>query len=83
MSAIPPHPAAIWWVVEAYTSGGALTIEFLYPQNLVADSVVGAIADGMEAWFDRLTQAAALQTLPAELALDADDLQALTERLGL
>jgi hypothetical protein len=70
-------------VVEAYISAGALTIELLYPQDLVSDAVISEIADGMEAWFDRFTQAATWQSLPAELALDADDLQALTERLGL
>jgi amino acid adenylation domain-containing protein/non-ribosomal peptide synthase protein (TIGR01720 family) len=79
----PAAPRRHLLVVEAYTSGGALTIELLYPQDLVADSVIAGIADRMEAWFDHLTQAAPWQSLPAELAFDADDLQALTERLGL
>jgi amino acid adenylation domain-containing protein/non-ribosomal peptide synthase protein (TIGR01720 family) len=79
----PAAPRRHLLVVEAYISAGALTIELLYPQDLVSDAVISEIADGMEAWFDRFTQAATWQSLPAELALDADDLQALTERLGL
>jgi amino acid adenylation domain-containing protein/non-ribosomal peptide synthase protein (TIGR01720 family) len=79
----PAAPRRYLLVVEAYTAGGALTIELLYPQDLVADAVITAIADGMESWFDRLAQPAAVQTLPAELALSPDELHAFTERLGL
>jgi non-ribosomal peptide synthase protein (TIGR01720 family) len=79
----PAAPRRYLLVVEAFTAGGALTIELLYPRALVADEVIAAIADGMEDWFDRLAEPAALQALPAELALSEDDLQALTERLGL
>jgi amino acid adenylation domain-containing protein/non-ribosomal peptide synthase protein (TIGR01720 family) len=79
----PAAPRRHLLVLEASIAAGALTIELLYPQDLVADAVIAGIADDMEAWFDRLTQSAAWQSLPAELAFDADDVQALTERLGL
>jgi non-ribosomal peptide synthase protein (TIGR01720 family) len=78
----PAAPRRYLLVVEAFIAGGALTIELLYPRGLVADEVIAGIADGMEDWFDRLAEPAALQALPEELALSEDDLQALTERLG-
>jgi non-ribosomal peptide synthase protein (TIGR01720 family) len=79
----PAAPRRYLLVVEAFTAGGALTIELLYPRGLVADEVIASIADGMADWFDRFAEPGALQSLPEELALSADDLQALNERLGL
>ncbi len=79
----PVAPRRHLLVVEAFTSAGALTVELLYPQELVDGAAIAAIADRMSAWCECLLQPQPQPRGAAGLMLDKDDLQALSERLGL